>query len=190
MKIFVSIVFACFALSVSGPGLAQPETPIDFGPPEALVVDTQNGPVTFQVELADTFEERARGLMFRESLADDHGMLFHFTPPRQVNIWMKNTFISLDVIFVDDKGKVISIARNARPKSLRHIPSGGKAAGVLEIAAGRARALGIERGDSLHHRFFGTAINNSIKGIKTPPGAHGDLPEARLTLKSANQVGE
>ncbi len=187
MKIFLSMIFAFF---LSLPGMTHAQEAIDFGPPEALVVDTQNGPVTFQVELADTFEERARGLMFRKTLADDHGMLFSFTPPRQVNIWMKNTLISLDVIFVNDKGKIISIARNARPKSLRHIPSGGKAAGVLEIAAGRARALGIERGDILHHRFFGTAINNSEDGLKTPSGADDDLPEAGLAPKSANQVGE
>ncbi len=148
---------------------------VDFGPSEPLHIETQTGVVALMVEFANTDEERAQGLMFRTSLADDAGMLFDFEGSRQINMWMKNTLISLDMIFINTSGQVISIARNARPKSLRRIPSGGPAASVLEITGGRARALGIERGDLVRHALFGNAVKDAEK----------DLPDGAEAPKSA-----
>ena len=121
---------------------------------EELTIDTAAGPVRFNVEIADTEEERARGLMFRPSLADDHGMLFDFNPPEAVSFWMHNTMISLDIIFIGTDGRILNIADHATPYSDASIPSAGVARGVLEIGGGRAEALGIHPGDRVHHRIF------------------------------------
>ena len=81
----------------------------------------------FAVEIADDDEERARGLMFRESMADDHGMLFVFDEDAPQSFWMKNTFIPLDMVFIREDGEVASIAKNAQPQSLAIISSGVRA---------------------------------------------------------------
>ncbi len=146
---------------------------------ERLRIETQSGPVDLMIEFANTDEKRTQGLMFRTELADDAGMLFDFEGVRQINMWMKNTLIPLDMVFIDADGKVISIARNARPKSLRRIPSGGPAASVLEIAGGRARALGIARGDLVRHAMFGNAIitgDGAEKGLQTSAEAPKSAP--------------
>lgn len=170
MKNIIYVLFALVLFPLSAIAGEESETVVDFGPSQALVIETQGGPVTLQVEFADNDEERARGLMFRTVLADEAGMLFDFEGPRQVNMWMKNTLIKLDMIFIDEHGRVISIARNARPKSLRSIPSGGLAAAVLEIGGGRARALGIDRGDLVRHEMFGNAIVAQEDAAKDLPG--------------------
>jgi uncharacterized membrane protein (UPF0127 family) len=121
---------------------------------EELTIETANGPVRFTVEIADTEEERARGLMFRESLGDDRGMLFDFDPPEPVSFWMRNTIVSLDIIFIGVDGRILNIADHTVPYSEAGIPSRGVARGVLEIRAGRAEALGIRPGDRVRHRIF------------------------------------
>ncbi len=157
MKTFVIALLALIAVPlVTFADEAEPKR-VEFGPPEPLVIETQKGPVSFAVEFANTDEERAQGLMFRTELGDNAGMLFDFDGPRQVNMWMKNTLIPLDMIFIGADGHIISIARNARPKSLRTIPSGGMAAAVLEISGGGARKHGIARGDLVRHAMFGNA---------------------------------
>ncbi len=170
MKTLVLALFALFAL----PALAaEDETalpPVDFGPAEPLRIDTHNGAVDLKVQIADTDEERARGLMYRQALADDEGMLFDFKSPQKVSFWMKNTLIPLDMIFIAADGHIASIARNARPRSLRHIPSGVPVLAVLEIGGGRARKLGIERGDMVHHALFGNALDTQ-EGLPAPGGA-------------------
>ncbi|MDQ7019625.1 MAG: DUF192 domain-containing protein [Robiginitomaculum sp.] len=157
MKTLIIALLALFTVPlVAFADEAEPKR-VEFGPSEPLMVETQNGPVSFLVEFANTDEERAQGLMFRTELADNAGMLFDFDGPRQVNMWMKNTLIPLDMIFIGADGHIISIARNARPKSLRTIPSGGMAAAVLEISGGGARKHGIARGDLVRHAMFGNA---------------------------------
>ena len=178
MKTYLIAVLALFLFPLFAFAEEEAPTPVDFGPPESLVVETKAGPVSFMVEIANTDEERMRGLMYRTSLADNAGMLFDFETPRPVSIWMKNTLISLDVIFIDADGRVLSIARNARPKSLRSMPSGGPALSVLEIAKGGARKYGIERGDQVRHALFG----NAVPAVKD---AEKDLPdEAKATKRS------
>jgi hypothetical protein len=121
---------------------------------ETLTIDTADGPVRFSVEIADDEQERSRGLMFRESLADDRGMLFHFQEPEHASFWMRNTVISLDIIFIGVDGRILNIAERTTPYSEDGIPAAGLTRGVLEIRGGRARELGIAAGDRVHHRIF------------------------------------
>jgi uncharacterized membrane protein (UPF0127 family) len=121
---------------------------------EVVTIETGNGPVQFTVEIADDAEEQARGLMFRESLADDHGMLFDFEEPNYAVFWMQNTIISLDIIFIGEDGRIINIADHTTPYSQAPIRAAGLTRGVLEIRAGRAEELGIRPGDRVRHRIF------------------------------------
>jgi uncharacterized membrane protein (UPF0127 family) len=121
---------------------------------ETVEIVTGRGRTRFQVEIAATLAEQKRGLMFRTSLAPDRGMLFIYKRPQPVAYWMKNTLIPLDILYIQPDGKVLSIARNARPHDETPLPSGGLVLGVLEIAGGRAAQLGILPGDRVMHRIF------------------------------------
>jgi uncharacterized membrane protein (UPF0127 family) len=110
----------------------------------------------FMAELAATPEERAKGLMFRTELAQDRGMLFDFKQTRSVSMWMKNTPLSLDMIFSDDKGVVLFVARNTVPYSEEIITPGVPVYAVLEVKAGTAHRLNIKPGDRLLTAIFGT----------------------------------
>ncbi len=101
----------------------------------------------FSVEVAKTPADQERGLMFRQSLAPDRGMIFPFAAPVRATFWMKDTLIPLDLIFVRADGTIANIAANARPMDLSMIPSDGPVSAVLEIAGGRAAELGIRAGD-------------------------------------------
>lgn len=105
----------------------------------------------FQVEVADTDAERARGLMFRESLPRFGGMLFVYDRAQPVSFWMKNTLIPLDMLFFDETGRLVDIHENAVPGDLTGIPSAAPARFVLEINGGAARELGVEPGAELRH---------------------------------------
>lgn len=111
------------------------------------VFETQNGPAAFRIEVMRSPEERARGLMFRESIADDYGMLFDFESSYPVRMWMKNTLIALDMIFIREDGTVAGIAHNTEPMSEAIIASPEPVRFVLEVSAGVARARGISPGD-------------------------------------------
>ena len=101
----------------------------------------------FTVEVANTAEEQARGLMFRKELAPDKGMLFPFARERMASFWMKNTIIPLDIIFIRSDGSIESIAANTTPYSLDSVESSEPVAAVLELAGGRAAELAIKPGD-------------------------------------------
>ena len=103
----------------------------------------------FTVEIADTPEQQARGMMFRRSLAEDRGMLFPYDPPQEVGFWMKNTLIPLDIIFIRADGTIARIAANTTPHSLDPVASGEPVASVLELRGGRAAELGIREGDQV-----------------------------------------
>ncbi len=105
----------------------------------------------FQVEVADTDPERARGLMFRESLPRFGGMLFVYDQAQQVSFWMKNTLIPLDMLFFDESGRLVEVHENAVPGDLTGIPSEEPVRYVLEINGGAARELGVEPGAELRH---------------------------------------
>ncbi len=121
---------------------------------QPLEIVTKNGVQVFSVEMATTEEEKEKGLMFRKELADGKGMLFDFSPEQEVSMWMKNTYISLDMIFIRADGRILRIAENTEPMSTRIIPSGGLAKGVLEVIAGTAKKYGIEPGDRVGHPLF------------------------------------
>ena len=121
---------------------------------QPLEIVTKSGVQVFSVEMATTEQEKETGLMYRKELPDGKGMLFDFSPEQQVSMWMKNTFISLDMIFIRADGRILRIAENTEPQSTRIIPSGGLAKGVLEVIAGTAKKYGIEPGDRVAHPLF------------------------------------
>ncbi len=121
---------------------------------QTLEIATKSGVQVFSVEMATTEEEKTTGLMYRKELADGRGMLFDFSPPQEVSMWMKNTYISLDMIFIRADGRILRIAENTEPLSTAIIPSRGLAKGVLEVIAGTAKKYGIEPGDRVAHPLF------------------------------------
>jgi uncharacterized protein len=123
-------------------------------PTEALTIDTHQGPVQLNVEIADDEAERNRGLMYRDPLPDDRGMLFHFQEPEHASFWMRNTPSSLDIIFIGVDGRILNIADHTTPYSDAPVPATGLTRGVLELRAGRAEELGLRPGDRVRHRIF------------------------------------
>jgi uncharacterized membrane protein (UPF0127 family) len=121
-----------------------------------LALETRRGRFVFMVEVADTPAARAEGLMGRRHLADDAGMLFDFGAPQEVSMWMKNTFIPLDMIFIDDRGRVTGFAVRTVPHSLTSIRSGLPARAVLEVVAGTVEKIGLRPGDRVTHPIFAT----------------------------------
>jgi uncharacterized membrane protein (UPF0127 family) len=113
-----------------------------------LTVTTAAGKVhRFTVEVARTSEEQAQGLMNRQSVAPDAGMIFPMSPPRPASFWMKNTLVPLDMIFVSPEGRISSIEENTVPLSLEPVMSTEPVSAVLELAGGRSAELGIKAGD-------------------------------------------
>jgi hypothetical protein len=122
---------------------------------QTLEIVSKSGVHVFSVELANTDAERARGLMFRKELPEGRGMLFDFEQEQDVAMWMQNTYISLDMIFIRGDGRILRIAENTEPLSTRIVPSGGPVRAVLEVIAGTARKLGLAPGDRVAHPLFG-----------------------------------
>ncbi|WP_426433917.1 DUF192 domain-containing protein [Bradyrhizobium genosp. P] len=143
--LLASLVVVFGALAGTG---AQAAT---FAP---LEIVTKSGVHVFSVEMATTEQEKETGLMYRKELADSKGMLFDFSPEQEVSMWMKNTYVSLDMIFIRADGRILRIAENTEPLSTRIIPSRGLAKGVLEVVAGTAQKYGIRPGDRVGHPLF------------------------------------
>ncbi|WP_095090730.1 DUF192 domain-containing protein [Mesorhizobium sophorae] len=141
--------------------------PVD---PAPLVVVTKGGDRSFSIEVANTAAEREAGLMYRQDMADDHGMLFVFDIQQQVGFWMQNTPMPLDLIFVGQDGKIRAI-KHGEPQSEAIISPGVPVRFVLELKAGTAARKGIEYGDLLRHPAVGTA-----SGPGVPPSDNGDAP--------------
>lgn len=121
---------------------------------QPLEIATRTGVKIFSVEMATTPEEKGTGLMHRKHLPDGQGMLFDFSPAQQVSMWMKNTYISLDMIFIGSNGRIVRIAENTEPLSTRIISSRRPAKGVLEVIGGTAKKYGIAPGDRVSHPLF------------------------------------
>lgn len=120
----------------------------------ATVVTQAGGRYPFHVEIADTPPARAQGLMFREILAEDEGMLFLFDEVERASFWMKNTPLSLDMLFIAADGRIAEMHQDAVPHSTRPIESATPVLAVLEVRAGTARKLGIRVGDRIEHPAF------------------------------------
>ena len=119
-----------------------------------LSVVTARGAHRFPVDVMRTRDELERGLMFRRQLAPDRGMLFDFGAPQPVTMWMKNTYLPLDMVFIARDGRVVSVKRDAEPMSEDIIPSGGDVLGVLEVNAGTAARIGVKPGDRVIDPMF------------------------------------
>ena len=128
---------------------------------EPVCLDVRGGAVhRYEVELAATPAARSRGLMYRRELGSRAGMLFDFGRDEVASMWMKNTFIPLDMVFADRGGVVRRIVRNARPRSLDTISSRVPVRAVLELNGGEAGRIGLAAGDRLRHPVFGTRCDN------------------------------
>jgi uncharacterized protein len=121
---------------------------------EPLTIVTKAGPKRFDVEVMRDDAARARGLMFRRHMAADHGMLFDFEQDQPVTMWMKNTYLPLDMVFIRPDGTISRIAADTEPLSTAIISSGGPVLAVLELNAGTAAKLGIAPGDRIEHAMF------------------------------------
>jgi uncharacterized protein len=121
---------------------------------ERVEIVTKSGVHVFDVELANTPDERSKGLMFRRELPQGRGMLFDFGGEGPISMWMKNTFIPLDMLFIRADGTIARIAQNTTPQSEETIPSGAPVKAVLEVIGGTAKRLGIAPGDRVAHRIF------------------------------------
>jgi uncharacterized membrane protein (UPF0127 family) len=121
---------------------------------EQVEITTKNGVRVFDVEMADTEPKRRVGLMHRKELPDGRGMLFDFGRDQPIAMWMQNTYVSLDMIFIREDGTIANIAENTTPLSERSIFSAGPVKSVLEVVAGTAKRYGIAAGDKVSHRIF------------------------------------
>lgn len=108
----------------------------------------------FTVDVAETEKELARGLMYRKTLPEKSGMLFLYNPPRPVAMWMKNTHIPLDMVFIDAGGRIIDIAERTQPLSETPITTENDVAAVLELNAGSAQKYGMKAGDRITAAYF------------------------------------
>ncbi|WP_428030043.1 DUF192 domain-containing protein [Ancylobacter sp.] len=142
------LVLACAALAL------QPAT-AGAASFEKLTIVTKAGPLSIDIEMAVTPAERSKGLMYRAELAANTGMLFDFGVDQPVYMWMKNTYIPLDMVFIRSDGRVASITTDTVPLSTATISSGVPVKAVLELPAGTVRAKGIAVGDRVEHRLFG-----------------------------------
>ncbi|MEZ5815796.1 MAG: DUF192 domain-containing protein [Hyphomicrobiaceae bacterium] len=145
-------LFAHLALALGGAAPLKAEMRKD-----PLKLITASGTHTFTVEVAETPAQKARGLMFRRSLADDAGMIFPYEPPQEATMWMRNTYISLDMVFIRKDGIVHRIEAGTEPFSEAVIASNGDVAAVLELKAGTAARIQLKPGDKVLHGLFATS---------------------------------
>ena len=154
MKQVTLIFLACFLwLTCSSAALSENA---QISKLEPVTVASDASVTMFTAEIADTEELRQRGLMFRHFLPEDKAMLFDYQNPRPVAMWMKNTNISLDMLFIREDGTIAAIAENTVPQSLDTISVQEPVRGVLEMAAGTVKRLGLRPNDRVYHRIFKT----------------------------------
>lgn len=147
-KLFAALVAAIVAVLAAG------YLAFAAGDLTKAVLHTDSGEHAVMVELALTPEQREVGLMNRSQMPQDQGMLFRFDETRNVSMWMKNTLIPLDMLFIDDSGKIVTIKTNAQPLSLAIIPSGQPVRYVLELNGGAAARYDVSIGDRLEHEVI------------------------------------
>lgn len=135
-------------------GSCLPDSSAGDGASSELTIVSGTGRHQFKIEIATTGEAQARGLMFRRTLAPDAGMLFVYPVNGPIRMWMKNTYLPLDMLFVDDSGRITHIAERTVPHSTKIIRSNGPVRAVLEVNGGTASRLGITKGDRVIHAVF------------------------------------
>lgn len=159
MKRFI-LFFGIIIITACLPEKYQNKQEIAFAKETIRVLRQDRPAVVLTVEIADTNAKRERGLMYRTDLKDDEGMLFLFPVGKKVGMWMANTPTSLDMLFVDEHGKITEIVENTVPFSHDEIRSAQNVKGVLELKGGIAKQAGIEKGDVVVHSFFN--LENSL----------------------------
>lgn len=157
------LALLCLALAaalLTGPASAL----VEKFETDRLAIRTGEGEVhAFTVELAKTPAQRSQGLMYRRELARDRGMLFLYPRPGYRSMWMKNTYVPLDMLFIKADGRIVHVERRTVPESLRSISAGERVSAVLELRGGVTARLGIEEGDRVLHEAFGTAGEQKAK---------------------------
>jgi uncharacterized protein len=149
-QLFLTFLSALVIVSGST-GLPEPTPAAEQ---QTIEIASKNGVHVFTVELAVTDQERERGLMFRKQLSEGQGMLFDFKREQEVTMWMENTYIPLDMIFIRRDGRIWRIAENTEPLSRAIISSEGPVLAVLEVVGGTAKKLGIAPGDRVGAPMF------------------------------------
>ncbi len=165
MTVKLKVYLLVLGLALAAPVLAQTQRPFEpLNPAKAqslptspLTIDAAGKTLKFTVELAATAKEQEIGLMHRNAMAEDHGMIFDFHEERRAAFWMRNTFIPLDMIFIRDNGVIEAIKDNAVPHSEAPIGPRQPVRAVLELVGGAAQKMGIKPGDRVHHAVFGNA---------------------------------
>lgn len=141
LKRFLQVAAACWIVLAARGAVAAEKVPV--------LIHAGGSTYKFDAEIADTADERAQGLMYREHLEANEGMLFLYPVAKPVAFWMKNTPLPLDMLFIDAEGKIINVAAMAKPFDTSPISSEGAAIAVFEILGGSAGQLGIEAGDKV-----------------------------------------
>ena len=149
-------LLTAFLAALISPSTGRGQNAVNFQK-SRLAIDTAAGPKNFDVELAVSDAQKSRGLMYRRTLAADAGMLFDYRISQRITMWMRNTLIPLDMIFIGADGRVVNVAERTIPQSEAIIASKGRARAVLEVNGGTASRLGIKPGAKVYHRIFGTA---------------------------------
>jgi uncharacterized membrane protein (UPF0127 family) len=158
MKQLIAAVLGLLVLLLPGAAAAQQSPLATTFVESSLVIVSESGRHDFTVQLAVTPEQWSQGLMYRRSMAPDAGMLFDFgRRAGRTSMWMKNTYIPLDMLFIKADGEIESIAERTVPRSLESVSSRGPVRGVLELNGGTAARLGIAPGDLVEHPIFGNA---------------------------------
>lgn len=123
-------------------------------PKSKLTIVTAKGSHKFDIELAVSKAQQSQGLMYRPNMAADAGMLFDYKRPQKITMWMKNTRIPLDMLFIGTDGRIVNIVERTIPHSVSTVSSKGKVQAVLEVNSGTASRLGIKPGDRVSHSIF------------------------------------
>ena len=137
--------------------MACPNPPQPVLPQSTLAIESATGTHIFDVEVAVSETEKSCGLMLRQRLGRDEGMLFDYGAPQAIAMWMEKTVIPLDMLFLGADGRIVHIAERTVPFSRATVGPPGPARAVLEVLAGTAQRLGLKRGDQVRHQVFGNA---------------------------------
>ena len=149
LAVWAIVIGIVFAWHAGTPGAARAAEAL-----QRLEIASSNGAHVFQVELASTPAEREKGLMFRRYMPKDRGMLFDFGNPEPAAMWMENTYLPLDMVFIRADGTIARIESHTEPMSRRTIVAGEPVLAVLELNSGICDELGIKAGDKVSHPMF------------------------------------
>lgn len=152
--LLIALIVLAYCLFPGAASLAAPATAVEDFPRSALEIRSHSGRQWFNVRIADTDARQELGLMFVRALPADEGMLFPQRHPQIMSMWMKNTYIPLDMLFIDRRGRIICLLANTRPRSLDILTCPKPAKAVLEIGGGEAAGRGIRVGDRVIHATF------------------------------------